>query len=212
MLPSTSFCCDRSACNEKSFKSFKQGEDEPPLSSEDHPGCRMALLRPTKPLSSGQTRTVGYSVRGMIWSTYFPHSFLWLKWERWARKQQDGRKETDRKPELESRRAMMWPKQLQWLWGWSREEEFMGCLESKIYPACWGFPCSSVGKESACNVGNLGSIPGLGRSPGEGNGNPLQYPCLEKSHGQRSLVGCSPWGLKESGTTERLTLTYTINC
>lgn len=55
-----------SACNEKSFKSFKQGEDEPPLSSEDHPGCRMALLRPTKPLSSGQTRTVGYSVRGMI--------------------------------------------------------------------------------------------------------------------------------------------------
>ena len=55
----------------------------------------------------------------------------------------------------------------------------MGCLESKIYPACWGFPCSSVGKESACNVGNLGSIPGLGRSPGEGNGNPLQYACLE---------------------------------
>ena len=42
-----------------------------------------------------------------------------------------------------------------------------------------GFPCSSVGKESACNVGDLGSIPGLGRSPGEGNGNPLQYSCLE---------------------------------
>ena len=43
----------------------------------------------------------------------------------------------------------------------------------------WGFPCSSVGKESACYAGDLGSIPGLGRSPGEGNGNPLQYPCLE---------------------------------
>ena len=42
-----------------------------------------------------------------------------------------------------------------------------------------GFPDGSVGKESACSVGDLGSIPGLGRSPGEGNGNPLQYPCLE---------------------------------
>ena len=43
------------------------------------------------------------------------------------------------------------------------------------------FPCSSVGKESACNAGDLGSIPGLGRSPGEGNGYPLQYSCLENS-------------------------------
>ena len=42
-----------------------------------------------------------------------------------------------------------------------------------------GFPHNSVGKESACNAGDLGSIPGLGRSPGEGNGNPLQYSCLE---------------------------------
>ena len=39
----------------------------------------------------------------------------------------------------------------------------------------------SVGKESACNAGELGLIPGLGRSPGEGNGNPLQYSCLENS-------------------------------
>ena len=42
-----------------------------------------------------------------------------------------------------------------------------------------GFPHSSVGKESACNAGDLGSIYGSGRSPGEGNGNPLQYSCLE---------------------------------
>ena len=42
-----------------------------------------------------------------------------------------------------------------------------------------GFPGRSDGKESACNVGNLGSIPGLGRSPGGGLGNPLQYSCLE---------------------------------
>ena len=43
------------------------------------------------------------------------------------------------------------------------------------------FPCSSVGKESACSVGDPGSIPGLGRSPAEGNGNPLQYSGLENS-------------------------------
>ena len=45
----------------------------------------------------------------------------------------------------------------------------------------WGFPGGSEGKASACNVTDLGSVPGSGRSPGEGNGNPLQYSCLENS-------------------------------
>ena len=44
-----------------------------------------------------------------------------------------------------------------------------------------GFPGGLDGKESACNVGDLGSVPGLGRSPGEGHGNPFQYSCLENS-------------------------------
>ena len=44
-----------------------------------------------------------------------------------------------------------------------------------------GFPCGSAGKESACNAGDLSLIPGLGRSPGEGMGYPLQYSCLENS-------------------------------
>ena len=48
-------------------------------------------------------------------------------------------------------------------------------------PSSVGFPGSSAGKESACNVGDWGSIPGSGRSPGGGNGNPLQYSCLENS-------------------------------
>ena len=47
-----------------------------------------------------------------------------------------------------------------------------------IYPVS-GFPSGPEGKASACSAGDLGSIPGSGRSPGEGNGNPLQYPCLE---------------------------------
>ena len=67
-----------------------------------------------------------------------------------------------------------------------------------------GFPCGSDGKESACSAGDLGSIPGLGRSPRGGHGNPLQHSRLENPHGQRSLVGYSSWGHKESGTTERL--------
>ena len=61
-----------------------------------------------------------------------------------------------------------------------------------------GFPGVSDGKESTCNARDLGSIPGLGRFPGEGNGNPFQYSYLQNPHGQRSLVGDSPWGHKES--------------
>ena len=48
-------------------------------------------------------------------------------------------------------------------------------------PVFLGFPCGSAGKESACNAGDLGSIPGLGKSPGEGKGYPLQYSGLENS-------------------------------
>ena len=65
-----------------------------------------------------------------------------------------------------------------------------------------GFPGGSDGKESGCSEGDLSLISGLGRSPGGGHGNPLQYTCLENPHGQRSLVGYSPGGGKESDTTE----------
>ena len=55
-----------------------------------------------------------------------------------------------------------------------------------------GFLGGSDGKEPACNVRDLGSIPGLGRSPGGGHGNPFQYSCLENLHRQRILEGYSP--------------------
>ena len=51
-----------------------------------------------------------------------------------------------------------------------------------------GFPGGLDSQESTCNAGDLGSIPGLGRSPGGGHGNPLQFSCLENPHGQKSLV------------------------
>ena len=59
---------------------------------------------------------------------------------------------------------------------------------------CMGFPCASGGKESACNAGDLGSIPGLGRSPGEQKGYKLQYFGLEKS------MDCIVPGVAESQT------------
>ena len=59
-----------------------------------------------------------------------------------------------------------------------------------------GFPSCSDSKEFACNAGDLGLIPGVG------HGNPFQYSCLENPHGQRTLLGYSPWGRKVSDMTE----------
>ena len=65
-----------------------------------------------------------------------------------------------------------------------------------------GFSGGSESRASACNVGDLSLIPGSGRSPGEGNGSPLQYSCLENPMDGGSLVGYSPWDQKELDTTE----------
>ena len=64
------------------------------------------------------------------------------------------------------------------------------------------FPDGSIDKESTCNTGDTGSIPGMGRFTGGGNGNPLQYSCLKNLVDKKSLVGYSLWGHKESDTTE----------
>ena len=69
----------------------------------------------------------------------------------------------------------------------------------------------SVGKESAWSAGDLGSIPGSAGSPGEGNGNPLQYSCLENRMSWGGWWDYSPWGPKESDTTERLS-THRKSC
>ena len=74
-----------------------------------------------------------------------------------------------------------------------------------------GFPGGSDSKESACNAGDLGWIPRLGRSPAGGHGNPLKYSCLANPRGQRSLAGYSLWGRKESDTTEQLTTAHSIH-
>ena len=70
---------------------------------------------------------------------------------------------------------------------------------SSVYDEVWCLPGGSDGKEFTCNERDLGSIPGLGRFPGESNGNPLQYSCLENS---MDRVGYSPWGHKVSDMTE----------
>ena len=63
---------------------------------------------------------------------------------------------------------------------------------------------------SAANMRDVGLIPGLGGSPEGGHGNPFQYSCLENPHGQRSLVGYSPWGSKKLDTTEQQAVTYFV--
>ena len=72
-------------------------------------------------------------------------------------------------------------------YSWSFGENLPQLLESGQISTI--SPGSSADKESACNAGDPSLIPGLGRSPGEGLGYPLQYSCLENPHGQRSLVG-----------------------
>ena len=86
----------------------------------------------------------------------------------------------------------------------ARVNSLVGAGKTISLEGSWAPPSGSDGKESTCNVGDLGLIPGLGRSPGGGHGNPLQYSCLENPHTQRSLVGYSPWGRKESDPTEQL--------
>ena len=66
-----------------------------------------------------------------------------------------------------------------------------------------GFPGGAAGKESTCNAGDLGLIPGLGRSPGEGKQLPTPVLWPGEFHGLYS-----PWGCTESDTTERLSLTH----
>ena len=63
-----------------------------------------------------------------------------------------------------------------------------------------GFPGGSDGKEYACDVGDPGLIPGLGRSPGEGNGNPLQYSCLKNSMDRRTWQSVYSLRIAKSGT------------
>ena len=75
------------------------------------------------------------------------------------------------------------------------------------YTAKYGcFPCGSAGKESACSTGDQGSIPGLGRYPGEGNGNPLQYSCPKNPMDRGAWQAIVHGVAKELDTTERLSL------
>ena len=74
----------------------------------------------------------------------------------------------------------------------------------------FGLPHGLSSEESTCNAGDAGSIPGLGRSPGEGNGNSLHYSCLRNPTEKRCLAGYNPWGPRESDMTEQLNNNKTI--
>ena len=74
----------------------------------------------------------------------------------------------------------------------------------KVSKIVKGFPCAPDDKESACNMGDLGSIPGLGRTPGEGNGYPLQYSCLENSMDRETWEAWCLHGWATSTFTDHL--------
>ena len=74
-----------------------------------------------------------------------------------------------------------------------------------------GFPGSSDGKESACNAGDLGFDPQVGKIPWRRERQPTPVFLLGEFHGQRNLAGCSPWGHKESDTIERLSHKHYLN-
>ena len=102
-------------------------------------------------------------------------------------------------------------------------------LQERVLEKVWSFKADSFsiliyslyaplifpggGKASAYNAGDLGSNPGLGKSPGEGNGNPLQYSCLENPMDGGTWLGYSPWGRKESNTADQICMysTYILN-
>ena len=74
----------------------------------------------------------------------------------------------------------------------------------------WGFPGDSDSKKSACNAGDLDLIPGSGRSPGKGNGNPLQYSCLENSMNRRAWWATVHGGRKTLNMTEQVTFPFSL--
>ena len=99
-------------------------------------------------------------------------------------------------------KAMVFPVVVYGCESWTVKEAESQRIDA--FELCWrgtGFPDSSVGKESACNVGDLGSIPRLGRSPGEGKGYPLQYSCLENS------IDRGAWWAIVHGVTKELDTT-----
>ena len=109
------------------------------------------------------------------------------------------RGEENKKVETEVRRSSM-AKDGTWCHrnsGWTYRQQGISNIHLK-------FRGSLAGKESTCNAGDPGLIPALGRSPGGGHGNSLQYSCLENSHRQRSLMGYIPRGCKESDTIVQL--------
>ena len=75
-------------------------------------------------------------------------------------------------------------------------------------PVFWGFPGGSDSKESACNAGDLGSIPGLGMSSEGAHGNPLQYSCLERIPMDRGAWQATVHGVEESAMTEQLSTAH----
>ena len=116
-------------------------------------------------------------------------------------------KQTNKKPCKNRSSLLKVPNYLLAVWGAGLPRCLLCVYHSTIL--CWGSPGGSDGKETACNAGDPGSIPGSGRSPGEENGYPLQESCLENPM-DRGADGLQSRGHKESDATEQLTLSFSF--
>ena len=117
----------------------------------------------------------------------------------------------------ESALRMRWPKYWRFSFSISPSNGHPGLISFRMdWLEAWilspkGFPVGSEGKVSACNAGDPGSIPGSGRSLGEGKGQPTPVHLPGKFHGWRSLVGYSPWGREESDRTEWIHFYFSLS-
>ena len=100
----------------------------------------------------------------------------------------------------------LWSRRYMCSWQWHETTEYRKRKRVFRCLRCLSGFLAQVVKASAYNAGDPGSIPGSGRSSGEGNGTPLQHSCLENPNGQRSLVGYSPWGHKSRTRLRDFTL------
>ena len=134
------------------FHSCKQERHVP--GKQSSPCVSNSLCYPSSPtLNPTSTRALWRALSSAKWAD--PKEECW----RWKPDHQESQRTDNQKPYQPRGLTTLW---VQYVW-------------------FGGFPGGSDGKASACNAGDPGSIPGLGRSPGEGNGNPLQYSCLENS-------------------------------
>ena len=145
-----------------------------------------------------------WTTREVLLQTFLANTCSKWRWQ--FNRDTHGNKKMRREIWIKHKLIMWWGLET----GQGERAELQFQISQQLWVNCFFYSLNSGsdGKGSAFNEADLGSIPGLGWSPGVGNGNLLQYSCLKNPTDRRSLAGYHPWGCKESHVTERLTLSH----